>query len=97
MVHSCERDSSAFLPSHVAIEPITKGLLSASLDSPVAIAAAASPCKKSPAKRRLKRSLGSGVSARARARVVLNSNVSLLSEKSASRLRLFRYLCVSTN
>ena len=38
MVHSCERDSSAFLPSHVAIEPITKGLLSASLDSPVAIA-----------------------------------------------------------
>ena len=42
MVHSCERDSSAFLPSHVAIEPITKGLLSASLDSPVAIDAACS-------------------------------------------------------
>jgi hypothetical protein len=88
MVHSCERDSSAFLPSHVAIEPITKGLLSASLDSPVAIAE-----QKVSAKRRLKRSLGSEVSAH----VVLNSSSSLLSEKSAFRLRLFRYLCVSTN
>ena len=76
MVHSCERDSSAFLPSHVAIEPITKGLLSASLDSPVAIAE-----QKVSAKRRLKRS----------------SNLLLAKSASTTRLRLFRYLCVSTN
>ena len=91
MVHSCERDSSAFLPSHVAIEPITKGLLSASLDSPVAMLQKVSDKAPSQAFLGVR-----SVCARARARCVEQQR-SLLSEKSASRLRWFRYLCVSTN
>ena len=77
MVHSCERDSSAFLPSHVAIEPITKGLLSASLDSPVAIAV-----QKVSGKAPSQAFLGvRSVCARARARCVEQQRQSIIGEE----------------